>query len=439
MRARATSMVEQREITGGDPTAETAVGAVPTLRARAPVAAQGRTGRRGHHPRAGWLKVLVVFVLSRVLTTSIILSFAARQDENAWTGASPNYFDFAKIWDGHWYYIVAVAGYPSELPITEDGYVDESAWAFMPAYPAVVRLIMLLTGLDFQVAGVLVSVGFALGAALMFYKLIHLVQPGSVALFAVVLFCVAPLSPILQVSYAESMHLFLLALALYLLLQRRYWTMLPAVAAMALTRPSGLAFALTLLLHLVYRFVVRARDPFPWSERIAVMVAGVFSAFMGVAWLGIAWAVTGSPSAYLDTELAWRRPYIGQEELVPFTPWIRAAAFWQQYLPLPAPAAHVMLGLLIVGFALFLFTPWMKRLGPDLRFWVLSYALYLLAVFFPQSSTFRLLVPLFPMLGALAQPRSPIFRVLLVAACIAGQWAWMTVGWYVDGYDWTPP
>ncbi len=386
-----------------------------------------------------WAKVLVVFVLSRVITTAIILSFASRQAANSWTGPNPGYFDYAKIWDGHWYYIIAVAGYPAELPITDSGHVGESAWAFMPAYPSVVRLLMLLTGLDFQVAGVIVSVGFALAAALMFYRLVRLVQPGSVALFAVVLFCVAPLSPILQVSYAESMHLFLLMVALYLLLQRRYWIMLPAIAAMALTRPSGLAFALTLLLHLIYRFVVRARDPFPWSQRIAVVVAGLFSAFMGVVWLGVAWIVTGSPSAYLDTELAWRRPYIGDEELVPFTPWIRAADFWQQFLPVPAPAAYVILGLLVVGFALFLFSPWMRRLGVDLRFWTLSYALYLLAVFFPQSSTFRLLVPLFPVLGALAQPRSPMFRVLLVAVCIAGQWAWMSVGWSVDGYDWTPP
>jgi hypothetical protein len=309
----------------------------------------------------------------------------------------------------------------------------------MPGYPSVVRLLMLVTGLDFHVIGVVVSVGFALAAALMFFKLMRLVQPDSVALFAVVLFCVAPLSPILQVSYAESMHLFLLMVSLYLLLQRRYWIMLPAIAAMALTRPSGLAFALTLLLHLIHRFVTRARDPFPWSERIAVVVTGLFSAVMGVAWLGVAWAVTGSPSAYLDTELAWRRPYLGDEELVPFTPWIRAAEFWQQYLPVPAPAAYLILGLLVVVFGLFLFSPWMKRLGVDLRFWTASYALYLLAVFFPQSSTFRLLVPLFPVLGALAQPRSPVFRVLLVVACVAGQWAWMTVGWSVDGYDWTPP
>ena len=57
-----------------------------------------------------WVKVVVIFIASRVITTAIILSFAARQAANAWTGPSPNYFDFAKIWDGHWYYIIAVAG-----------------------------------------------------------------------------------------------------------------------------------------------------------------------------------------------------------------------------------------------------------------------------------------------------------------------------------------
>ena len=386
-----------------------------------------------------WLKVLVVFVASRVVTTIILLSFAANQGATAWTGANPNYFDYAKIWDGHWYYIVSVVGYPSELPLTDDGHVGESAWAFMPAYPAVVRLLMLVTGLDFTIAGVIVSVGFALGAALMFYRVLNLVLPGSTALFGVVLFCVAPLSPILQVSYAESMHAFLLALALYLLMTRRYWIMLPVIAVMALTRPSGLAFALAMLLHVIHRWWVRRDEPFPTPERIASVVVGLFSAVMGVAWLLIAWAVTGSFTAYTDTELAWRSAYIGYVELVPFTPWVQGAGFWAGWWGIPFPVLMGILVIVVVGFFALLFTRPARRLGVDLRFWVASYALYLLAVFFPQSSTFRLLVPLYPALGILAQPRSLVYRVGLVLACIAGQVAWTWMGWWVAGYDWTPP
>lgn len=384
-----------------------------------------------------WVKVLVVFVASRVVSTAILLEAASRQAQNAWTAAQPDYFSFAKIWDGHWYFIIAVAGYPSELPVTPDGHIGESAWAFMPVYPAVVRGLMLATGLDFMYVAPVVSTAFALGAALVFYRVIARVQPGSVALFSVVLLCFAPLSPVLQVAYAESMQLFLLAVALLLLMKRQYWMLLAAVVAMSLTRPSGLAFALAMLMHAIHRWVTRDRDPFPVRERIAVIVVGLGSFLSGIGWLLIAWAGTGSLTAYLDTELAWRRPYIGDKELVPFTPWIEAAHFWQQYVPFPL--VWVILVLVVAGFALFLFSPPMRRLGPDLRFWTASYALYLLAVFFPQSSTFRLLMPLFPALGAVAQVRAVPIRVLLVAACIAGQWAWVQVGWFVSGYDWTPP
>lgn len=386
-----------------------------------------------------WVKVIAIFAVSRIVTTSILLAFAAMQADNAWTGAHPGYFEFAKLWDAHWYYIISVVGYPSELPLTADGNVGESAWAFMPAYPAVVRLLMLVTGLDFAVLGVIVSIGFALGAALVFYRLMHLVLPSGTALFSVVLFCVAPLSPILQVSYAESMHAFLLVLALYLLLQRRYWPMLPVIAVMALTRPSGLAFALALLMHVIYRWGVRARDPFPWGERVASVVAGLFSAFMGIAWILVAWVVTGSMTAYTDTELAWRSAYVGYVDLVPFTPWFQATGFWASIWGMPQPLLVVILVLLTLVSAAALFTPWVRRLGVDLRFWLASYALYLLAVFFPQSSTFRLLVPLFPALGALAIPRSRIYRIAIVLLSIAGQVLWVHIAWWVDGYDWTPP
>lgn len=387
-----------------------------------------------------WLRVVVVFAVSRVISTGILLWFASIQQPNAWTGASPGYFDFARIWDGHWYFIIAATGYPSSLPMTADGHVGESAWAFMPAYPSIVRL-FLLPGADFGVVAVFVSVAFALGAALVFYRLMAKFLPPGSALFAVVLFCVAPVSPILQVAYAESMHAFLLMLALLLLVERRYALLIPVIVVMAFTRPSGLAFALTLLLHVSYRWWMdrRGREPFPWRERILACAAGLVSAASGVAWLVIAGIVTGRPMAYLETELAWRSAYIGYDELVPFTPWFRAAEWWASWWGIPPWLLIVALVLLLVLVGAALFLPAMRRLGVDIRFWLVSYSLYLLAVFFPQSSTLRLLLPLFPALGAVAAPRSPVYRVSIVVLFILGQVAWVYMAWWVDGSDWTPP
>jgi hypothetical protein len=240
------------------------------------------------------------------------------------------------------------------------------------------------------------------------------------------------------------MHTFFLALALLLLLQRRYWVMLPVIAVMSLTRPSGLAFALTLGLHVIYRWWMsrpaRAEPQlFPARERVASVAATLFSGFMGIAWILIAWAVTGSPSAYTDTELAWRAPYVGYGQLFPFTPWIQATQFWAPWFGMTQPVLIVLLAILVVAFFTALFTPAARKLGPDLRFWIGSYVLYLLAVFYPQSSTFRLLVPLFPALGIVAQPRSRVYRVVIVAVCIVGQVAWTYMAWWVNGRDWTPP
>jgi hypothetical protein len=382
-----------------------------------------------------WLRVLAVFVLSRFVTSVIVVLFARAQGDNPWTGANPPYLSYAAIWDGNWYKIISFYGYPSALPITADGHVGENAWAFMPAYPFVVSALRWATGASWELIAVAVSVACSVGAALVFHTLMrHVLKDDGAALFAVVLFCVAPLSPLLQFAYAEAMGLLLLVTALYLVVTRRYTWVFPVVVVMALTRPSGLAFALFVGLHLVHRLVVRRHDPFPVPQRIAVAGLAAFSGLMGLAWPLMAWIATGSMTAYTDTELAWRASYIGYGELVPFTAWFQGGNWW-----LGEPLGAIVVVALVVGFAAFLVTPIVRRLGVDLRLWLASYGLYLLAVFFPQSSTFRLLMPLFPALGALAVPRSPVYRILLVVVCVAGQVGWMAIGWGVDGRDWTPP
>jgi hypothetical protein len=74
-----------------------------------------------------WGRVIAVWALSRVVTTALVLTLASVQGPNAWTGASPSYVDFANIWDGRWYNIVAGWGYPSELPLDAAGNIAENA------------------------------------------------------------------------------------------------------------------------------------------------------------------------------------------------------------------------------------------------------------------------------------------------------------------------
>ncbi len=378
--------------------------------------------------------MLLVYGGARVLTT-ILLAFTATQlTPQSRAGANPDFFSYSALWDGYWYWYIAAVGYPTELPIDAGGYVAENQWAFMPVYPWFVSAVSALTGTWWPVAAFVVSLLFGFGAALLLYRLFLLRLDEDQAFFAVVLFSVSPLSFIFQMAYAEAMHTFLLVLALYVLIRRKWGWLFPVTAVMALTRPSGLAFALALSLYWIVRLVGRERDPFPRREQVIVGGLAVFSGIMGLAWPVAAWIVTGSITAYTDTELAWRAPIIGHQHLVPFTPWFQAFDYF-----FGSPLGPIVVLLLVAAFAAALFLPAVRRLGIEMRLWVASYGLYLLAVFFPQSSTFRLLVPMFPLAGALAQPRSVVYRISVVIVSLLLQFVWLWLTWGPVSSWWTVP
>lgn len=387
-----------------------------------------------------WLKVTLVFVVTRVLTSVILMLFAENQGSTYFASSHPSLVDYSNIWDGFWYNRIGFGGYPKVLPVDGDRHVQQNEWAFLPAFPSIVRVVYTL-GLSWNLAAVVVATLAGFGAVIVFYRvLIRFIAPDR-ALFAVVVFCVAPASPVLQIGYAESLGLLWLAIALLLLVDRSYWLLIPVLTVWAFTRPGAVAFGLALGLHWIYRWWCRRSDPFPISQRVVLIVVGLWSAVVGFAWPIIAGFATNDPHAYFDTELAWRRGYPGiSPELALFTPWLQGAVFWFNWaLRLPIWVAVVVLVVLVVGFAALLFSKPARALGPDLRMWSASYAVYLLAVFFPQSSTIRLLAPMFPLAGVVAYPRSYWYRwgVVLVSIVLQIMWIWQC--WYVGSDDWTPP
>jgi hypothetical protein len=159
-----------------------------------------------------------------------------------------------------------------------------------------------------------------------------------------------------------------------------------------------------------------------------ILALGLLAVVTGFAWQVVAGVVTGDGGAYLATELAWRRNWLGDTggAFLPFDGFVLGAAFWFGSWGLGAVAGYIALAASVVLVAgLLLFEPHVKRMGVEARLWSASYLLYLLAVFFPQSSIFRLLVPLSPMWGAVAMPRSRWWRIGVLAACLLGQWWWI--------------
>jgi len=384
-------------------------------------------------PTHGWhrlppaARIAIVYLTARLVTTAFFAGAAQLSTAASRYGERPSVGTLLMGWDAQWYWYIAVHGYPSTLPVDDSGQVVQNQWAFLPVFPFLARLLG-GAGAGWQVAAILISLVAGYLSCLVLHALLR-PRIGAVATtWAVLFFANAPLAALFQVAYAESLFLLMLFTALWLVARRRYAWLYPLVLLMAFTRPGVLAFALFLALHGIVRWMRRNSERLRPAEIVHIVLNGLLGAAAGFAWPVIAGAVTGRADAYTATELSWRRGWIPGDDgsFVPFRGFWDAAAFWFGQWGLGATAGYVALVAIVLLIATGLgFGPRVRRLGADVRLWSASYLVYLFAVFFPQSSIFRLLVPLSPLWGAAAIPRSRVWRFGVLVACLVGQWWWI--------------
>jgi hypothetical protein len=367
-----------------------------------------------------WAQVCSIYALARLFSLLVFLAVARQQGPSPCGPAHPGYLDFIGIWDSAWYERIYREGYPDEIPRSIDGRALENQWAFYALFPALVRAGHAVTGLEWRVLAPVLATAAGFAAVLLVYKLFRQFAGHPVSLWGVVFVSTFPVSPILQVPYAESLNLALLAASLYLVVRRRYLTAVPVAVLMCLSRPVGVPFASMVGLYLLWRIRRRGSDPLPAGEFAGLAALVVASGAAALAWPVLAWAVTGDFRAYTDTEAAWRGG-----DLVLFRPWFDMGI--QLFGPVGGLLAPPVLA---VAAAWSLFSRPARRLGPVLRLWCASYGLYLFAFLHPQTSTFRMLLPLFPLaLAAALVSGSRAYRVCLLLMFLAGQVVWVTWLW----------
>jgi len=407
----------------------------------APAPAQPPAARERAHRLPWWAAALAVFAASRLITTPLFLWVWSLATPQSRAGAHASFLDLVSAWDGQWYWFIAENGYPTVLPLSDSGAVATNQWAFLPVYPYLAKVLSL--GGDWRIPALAISVAAGFGAAVLLAALLLPRIGRSRALFAVALLSCSPLAFMFQTTYAESLGLLLLLAALLLIDRERYLAAIPVALVLAFTRPGILALALAVGLLMVVRFVrARRGGPALPGARLAagLLLAGV-CAVAGFAWSGIAALVTGRSDAYFATESAWRSLWMPDSSITFFEPWLFAANYWADRVVGAAAAtwvAPVFLVLLVIGFAVLLLSPPVRRLGPTVRLWAASYGLYLLAVFFPQSSVFRLLMPMAPLAGAITPRSWPARAAVLVGSLgLQALWLWVCYG-PVQDY-WTVP
>ena len=381
----------------------------------------------------------MIGVAARGLTTALLAAVYLLASHNGWPlpSARPDqtFFNFLGSWDATFYRRIAQFGYPTALPVDASGDVLPNPWAFLPVFPTLVAGVTALTSLPFDPAAVLLSTIFGLGATLVLYRLLAATTTPRAALWGTILFAFGPLSFVLQVAYAESLMLLLTFASLLALVRRHYLAIIPLGVIASFTRPGALALALALGIHLVVRWVAARRfaagrsrgTPFPWPDRLRIVAAGAAIAAAGLAWPVVAGAVTGNPDAYLDTELSWWVGFVGRHEFAPLTPWFVMATTFL------GTGGVVLVVAVIAVVACWLASRSVRALGHEVQGYAIAYCLYLFAVFLPQQSLFRLVMPLAPLLGDARLTATPARRWGLLGVGIALQPPAILLLWFV-GY-----
>lgn len=381
-----------------------------------------------------WAAVLLVWTGGRIVSTFwLALAFpliGRALPENAIWGNGHGFLNFLTAWDGQYYEQISVHGYPTTLPLDATGNVAQNAWAFLPAFPFTIRTLTASTGVPFDVGAPAIALIAGLLATYLLHRLVRDRAGSAAAMWAVFFFTCGPLSFLLQVGYAESMFLALTFGALLALERRRYGLLTVLGVVAAFTRPGALAIPLVLGVIALVRYVrarrtegVRSLDAFPVAERVRVVAAGVTMVLAGFAWPVIASHVTGSPNAYLETEMSWWVNFIGRVDFMPLTPWFLIAARWLG-----------VGGVLIVVFLLVSYPVWLlrrstRKLGFTTVVFSAAYALYIFAVSLPMASTPRLLMPLAPLFGSPELVAKPWMRWTLVTCAVLGQPVLVAVLW----------
>jgi len=380
-----------------------------------------------------WLQVSLIFAAARLVSACIFMAAAIHQGTNPWFPPAPDYWNFITIWDGRWYQEAAEKGYPSVLPLDASGTVQQNAWAFYALFPFLARALSEVTGIGIFPSLTAIAMLAGLGAALVIYKLFREFAGTRTALWGVVFVSTFPVSPILQVPYAESLNLLLLSGSLLLVVRRRYLSAIPVVLLMCLSRPTGVPFAAMVGLLLLWRLWQRFRassvrsaapatsgGPESTSGLISLGALVLAAGIGALAWPAIAWATTGDMTAYTRTETAWRG-----HDLVPFKPWFDTGRM------LFGPVLGVLAPFIFTAlFVLVMMSRPVRAIGTELRLWCACYMGYLLVFLHPQTSTFRMLLPLFPLALAVAfLSKSKAYRGTVVVMFLLLQIVWVVWLW----------
>jgi len=188
------------------------------------------------------------------LPTTLFLVFVVVQVALLQTGHRRSYTLSGNLiqWDAEHYLSIARDGYETFPCGFDPSYICGNIGWF-PFYPMVTRAVASL-GLDTRTALILVSWLSLWLALLILYRLVANRFDSRVALYSLVAMLLFPGSFYFLTGFPYSLYLLLTVSIFYLLESNRLWGVIPLMACLAVTYPSGIVIGLPILFVLVSKW-----------------------------------------------------------------------------------------------------------------------------------------------------------------------------------------
>lgn len=188
----------------------------------------------------------------------------------AWLAAANNTTVTTALtsWDGQWYLGIAAGGYahvPGNMTDAFGHRTPDTALAFFPGYPWLVRLAGELPGVGLVAAAFAVTLVSGVACAYGLARLGRQVSgSAAVGLVLVVLFAASPMAVTLSMAYSEALFCALAVWSLVGVLERNWLLAGLAAAGSGLVRPTAAALVVTVAVAAIVA-IARRRDGFwPW-------------------------------------------------------------------------------------------------------------------------------------------------------------------------------
>ncbi|WP_278185745.1 hypothetical protein [Lentzea alba] len=230
--------------------------------------APSRLAEALRHPAARWTAPALIYLFVRQVGLFVLQLVVEYQ--NKIHGKADTAVDNLKSWDGEWFLGIASGGYndvPQRLTDAAGRRSAETPLAFFPGYPALIRWVDGLPGVDAVGAAFAVSLISGLFCAYGLFVLGRAVRDGSTktGLIFVTLFAASPMAVVLSMTYSEATFCAFAAWALVGVVKKRWILAGVCCAAAGLVRPTAAALIAAVGLAALVAVIADRRDWRAWA------------------------------------------------------------------------------------------------------------------------------------------------------------------------------